>query len=62
MTGFVPCSRPSELIGIRFLQGVLFVQFYRVGEYLTDPANEYPFWDLMFHALPKVLTIWLPQP
>lgn len=55
----MPCSRPSELIGIRFLQGVLFVQFYRVGEYLTDPANEYPFWDLMVRVLPKLLSLLL---
>ena len=38
VTGFVPCrSRPSELVGMRCCQAMLWMHLYRLGEYATDP-------------------------
>ena len=59
MTGFVPWGAPSELVGIRCIQACVLVQFYRVGQFLTDPVLQYPFWDLFVHVLPKVLSMLL---
>lgn len=39
VTGFAPWGVPSEAVGIRCMQASLLVQFYRVGQFVTDPVR-----------------------
>jgi len=59
VTGFRPWAAPSAPVGCRCIQVAVLVQFYRIGAYLTDPVNAYPFWDLFFRELPKLSTMLL---
>ena len=65
VTGFVPFARkPSELVGIRCLQAMLWVHFYRLGEYATDPFRRHASInamaiELVVDLLPKILFLLL---
>ena len=59
VTGFRPCGEPSQTVGVRCIQVAVLVQLYRLGAYLTDPVNAWPFWDLTFRETPKVITMLL---
>ena len=65
VTGFVPFQRkPSELVGIRCLQAMLWVHFYRLGEYATDPFRRHAsinamVIELVVDLLPKILFLLL---
>jgi hypothetical protein len=66
VTGFVPFrSKPSELVGMRCLQAMLWVNLYRLGEYATDPfrrSHDPRVFgiELLVHVVPKVvcLLVW----
>ena len=59
VTGFVPCRpRPSELVGMRCLQAMLWVHFYRLGEYLTDPFRRH---EHVSHVLMEALVNLAPK-
>ena len=66
VTGFVPFrSKPSELVGMRCTQAMLWVNIYRLGEYATDPFRRSSHVrifgvELLVHVVPKLvcLLVW----
>lgn len=63
VAGFVPCrARPSPLVGARCVQAMLWLHFYRLGQYLTDPFVWHAepltiLWDMGWWVGPKLLCL-----